>query len=90
MKVRVEFFGVVRQRAGVPEVELELPSDATLGVLLEQLTPKFPQLASECFQGAALQEGFIANVGGNRFVRDPEVTLQADTTVLLLAADAGG
>jgi hypothetical protein len=47
--IRVEFFGVPRQRAGVAEAILESPTPpATLGDALHALAVQFPQLAGEC------------------------------------------
>jgi len=84
--MHVEFFGVPRQRAGVPELELQAD---TLGQLLGQLTERMPSL-SEIMQDDRLHPAFVANLNGDRFVTDPGTPLCADDCVLILSADAGG
>jgi molybdopterin converting factor small subunit len=84
--MHVEFFGVPRQRAGVPELEVHAD---TLGQLLGQLTERKPSL-SEIIQDDRLHPAFVANLNGDRFVTDPGTPLGADDCVLILSADAGG
>lgn len=84
--MHVEFFGVPRQRAGVPELEVHAD---TLGQLLGQLTERMPSL-SEIIQDDRLHPAFVANLNGDRFVTDPGTPLRADDCVLILSADAGG
>jgi molybdopterin converting factor small subunit len=90
--LRVEFFGIPRQRAGAAEAAIPLPSPtADLGDLLGELTFRFPGLVGECLEpGGRLAPACIANLDGDRFVRDPATPLAGVSTVLLLSADAGG
>lgn len=76
--MRVEFFGVPRQRAGVAVLEMEAE---TLGQLLAKLEARFP---------AFTQPAFAANLNGERFVSDPATPLRREDCVLILSADAGG
>lgn len=87
MAIRVELFGVPRQRAGVSEAEV---AGRTLGDVLAALAARFPRLAGECICDARLAAGYTANVNGQRFVVDPATPLADGDAVLLLAADAGG
>jgi molybdopterin converting factor small subunit len=84
--VRVEFFGIPRERAGV--MELELQAD-TLGQLLTTLAIRFPSLG-ELVQADRLRSPFLANLNGARFVSDPGTQLTETDCVLILSADAGG
>jgi molybdopterin converting factor small subunit len=84
--MRVEFLGVPRERAGVAELELEAE---TLGQLLAVLAVKFPSL-SELISEGRLQPSVVANLNGDRFVRDPRTRLEEGDSVLILSADAGG
>ena len=84
--MHVEFLGVSRERAGTPELELRA---ATLGQLLLALADRLPSLA-EIIEGDRLHPAFVANVNGDRFVRDPATALADDDHVLILSADAGG
>jgi molybdopterin converting factor small subunit len=84
--MHVEFLGVSRQRAGIPELEVHA---ATLGQLLGALLVRLPSLA-EIIEDERLHPAFVANVNGDRFVRDPATPLRDDDHVLILSADAGG
>ena len=87
MTVRVEFYGIVRQRAGAAVAEFEA---ATLGEALAELECRFPTLAGHCLAGGRLRAGYLANINGARFTTDPAVELHPNDTILLLSADAGG
>jgi molybdopterin converting factor small subunit len=84
--MRVEFLGLPRERAGVDEVELQAD---TLGQLLEALVARFPSLG-ELVAAEQLRPSFVANLNGDRFVRDPRTQLRETDCVLILSADAGG
>ena len=84
--MHVEFLGVSRERAGTPELEVHA---ATLGQLLGLLLVRLPSLA-EIIDDGRLHPAFVANVNGDRFVKDPATPLGDDDHVLILSADAGG
>lgn len=87
MQVAVEFFGIVRARAGIART---LASGDNLGDLLADLAARFPALAEACIDGRRLRPEFTANLGGQRFVTAPETILKEGETLLLLSLDAGG
>ena len=84
--MHVEFFGVPRERAGVPGLEVHAD---TLGQLLGVLAEQMPSLA-EIIQDDRLHPAFVANLNGDRFVTEPGTRLGADDSLLILSADAGG
>jgi molybdopterin converting factor small subunit len=84
--MRVEFFGVSRERAGVAERHVDA---RTLGELLTVLAADHPPLA-ELLPGNRLHPALAANLNGDRFVRDPRTPLGEHDCVLILSADAGG
>ena len=84
--MRVEFFGVSRERAGIAERNANA---RTLGELLAILAADHPSLA-ELLPDNQLHPALAVNVNGDRFVRDPHTVLNDDDCVLLLSADAGG
>lgn len=91
MKVHVEFFGVPRLRTGCRNTEIELlESENRLGDLLQHLAILFPDLARDCIDRDHLRDGYMASLSGNCFVRDPQTVLPANTSVMILASDAGG
>ena len=90
MAIRVEFFGIARQRAGVASAEVSLPSPATLGDCLAELAGHFPSFAKECIEQRRLKPAFAANIGGQRFVSTADAPLADGDTLLILSADAGG
>jgi len=84
--MRVEFYGVSRQRAGLAELDVHA---STLGELLTILSAQMPALG-ELVDGGHLHPALAASLNGDRFVRDPETPLADHDCVLLLSADAGG
>jgi molybdopterin converting factor small subunit len=84
--MRVEFFGVPRQRAGISEWEVQAE---TLGQMFTKLAADFPSLR-EFIAHERLEPSFAASLNGDRFVDDPETRLCTDDCVLILSADAGG
>lgn len=84
--MRVELFGVPRERAGI--AELELHAD-TLGQLLSALLVRCPSLA-DVMSADQLCPSVVANLNGDRFVRDPCTPLNDRDCILILSADAGG
>lgn len=90
MAIRVEFYGVVRARAGIAAAQIETGETPTLGQVLEGLRQQFPAVAQQCCQQDGLHPAFVANINGDAFVRDPSTPIAADAVVLLLSTDAGG
>jgi molybdopterin converting factor small subunit len=87
MQVSVELFGIPRARAGVAQTAA---FGATLGDVFLNLAERFPQLGEVCMDGCRLKDGFIANLGGERFVTDPAILLTEGDAILLMSLDAGG
>lgn len=91
MAIRVEFFGIARQRAGVGQVDVVAVDDRMrLGDVLLAVGGRFPRLAADCLLGDRPRPGFIVNLGGQQFVSQPEAIVRDGDCVLLLSADAGG
>ena len=84
--MRVEFFGVPRERAGVAVLEMQAQ---TLGQLLEILAQRIPSLG-DLIAEDKLHSAFVANLNGDQFVSDPQTRLREDDNILILSADAGG
>lgn len=91
MAIRIEFYGIARQRTQTPDVNIP-DSDAamTLGQLLQHVAGLFPDLKDECISGERLQAGFVANIDGQHFVSDPTQIVKPGQSVLIMSADAGG
>lgn len=91
MCVRVEFYGIPRQRAGTATVDLPaLVGDVCLGDVVRELATRYPELAQTCFDGDRLRPGYVANLGGERFVQDPRVSIPSGVPLLVMSAEAGG
>jgi molybdopterin converting factor small subunit len=84
--MRVELFGLPRERAGVSEIELQAE---TLGQLVGALAARFPSLA-DLVIADRLCPWLVANLNGDRFVSDPRLPLKKSDCVLILSADPGG
>lgn len=87
MPVTVELFGIARARAGIASTTA---AGECLGDVLADLADRFPDLAKNCIDGRRLRPGFLANLGGQRFVTEQETPLHDGDVVLLLPLDAGG
>lgn len=91
MLLRVEFYGIARQRAGVPHVELELPGRwTTLAGILQRLADELPDFSRECLASGHLHPTLSANLAGQRFISDPATVIESGQALLILSADAGG
>ena len=84
--MRVEFFGVPRQRAGISELEIKAE---TLGQMLMRVAAELPALR-DFIRHDRLVPSFAANLNGDRFVEDPQTLLRENDCVLIISADAGG
>ena len=82
----VEFLGIPRERAGVPELEIEAE---TLGQLLGTLVMRCPALG-ELITVDGLHPSIAANLNGDEFVKDPATMLSKNDRLLILSADVGG
>jgi molybdopterin converting factor small subunit len=85
--VRVEFYGIPRQRAGVATANVV---GTRLGDVFQELARQFPQFAQDCVVDGCLRSGFTANLNGERFTTDPETVVGDSDVVLIMSLDAGG
>jgi molybdopterin converting factor small subunit len=91
MAIRVEFFGIARQRAGVSELRLESrQAAAPLGELLSEIAIRLPELGRDLIAGGRLHASLTANLDGARFIDDPTTLIRDGQSLLILSADAGG
>jgi molybdopterin converting factor small subunit len=91
MVVRVEFFGIVRHRAGIACCDVETRgTPVRLSDVLLCLEHQYPALAGSCLERGRLCAGYIANLDGQQFVTDPTTPLLAGQSVLIMSADLGG
>ena len=87
VKIRVEFFGLARTRAGVAQADLEADN---LHDVAAQVQSRFPELSKTCFENGRLRTGWVFNINGHSFVRDLDYSLAENDSVLLMSADVGG
>ena len=91
MAIRVEFFGIARQRAGISELSLDLrQATASLGHVLDQVAARLPELGRVLVVEGRLHPSLTANLDGARFVHDPAILIRDGQSLLILSADAGG
>ena len=91
MAIRVEFFGIARQRAGISDLTLDLGQLTTpLAEVLDQVAARLPELGRELIVAGRLHESLTANIDGARFVHDPATLIRDHQSLLILSADAGG
>ena len=91
MPIRVEFYGIARQRAGVGELVLDVPRGGLpLADVLAAVAQAAPQLDGSWVSGGRLHASLAANIDGQRFVSDPATPIRDGQSLLILSADAGG
>ena len=91
MAIRIEFYGIARQRAGVSELALDVPAGAMrLSDALAEVRGQLPQLGGEWVIGSRLHESLAANLDGTQFVSDPATIIRDGQSLLIFSADAGG
>jgi molybdopterin converting factor small subunit len=91
MAIRVEFYGIARQRAATESWTVPLSHDSiTLSELWTGLTQRFPRLLFDAAESRTLSPYFAYNVDGTHFVVDGSTKLHAGQTLLIMSADAGG
>lgn len=83
----IEFFGIPRQRAGVPSTLVDAD---TVGAALSVLREKLPGLADLMAEDGKLSSHYLLSLDGVAFVRDLDTELAPAARLLLLSADAGG
>jgi len=87
MSIRVEFLGVARQRAGIPELDVEA---GNLEDACRALCERLPGLRNTCLTSSGLLPGFLASVNGRTFTRDPNSSLANGDSLIILSSDVGG
>lgn len=84
-RVKVEFYGLARLRAGRVEFWTQA---CTLGAVLAAADVACVNL--HAMRDNALSPEYLVSLGGRRFTRDVNEPLEEGTAILLLGADAGG
>ncbi|MCI0701692.1 MAG: hypothetical protein L0241_11470 [Planctomycetia bacterium] len=84
-RVKVEFYGLARLRAGRTEFWVEA---TTLGAALAAADAACANLRS--VSDNALSPGYLVSLGGTRFTADLNEPLTEGTAILVLGADSGG
>ena len=85
--MRIELFGVARQRAGTAAVEVEAE---TLAEALRALADRCPGVEPDVVAGGRLSPAFLVSLNGESFVQEPQTPLGKGDTLLILGAQMGG
>ena len=90
--VRVELFGHARTVAGVSDVNLALPPEASASDLAVALASALPVLVSTALDedGVALLSSYTANVNGMVFMGDEPIPISRGDSIFLFSSQAGG
>lgn len=84
-RVRVEFYGLARLRAGVAELTADAGTVRAALVAAQAACPGLRVLRDN-----AVSPEYLVSVGGVRFIANPDEPLAHGDAVLVLGADAGG
>jgi molybdopterin converting factor small subunit len=85
--IRVEFYGIPRQRAGRAELAVRA---ADVGTALAEVEHACPQLVGLVLATGRVAPHYLLSINGQQFVTDVRQPLCAGDRLLLLSADAGG
>ena len=90
--VTVELFGHARTIAGVRDVHLALPPEASASDLAVALASALPVLVSTALDedGVALLSSYTANVNGMVFMGDEPIPISRGDSIFLFSSQAGG
>jgi hypothetical protein len=61
-----------------------------LASVLSLVRQRLPAFGRECLIEGRLHPTLVANLGGERFVTEPETVVRDGQSLLILSADAGG
>lgn len=86
-EIIVEFFGIPRRRAGVARANL---TAATVAQALTEIQRRYTQLQDLQDPDGKLNPHYLLSVDGRMFVADSHLTLEPQSRLLLMSADAGG
>ena len=92
VSLTVELFGSARLLAGRREVEIAAPVCCSIRDLASALGTAVPALVGEVVreEGTGLEESYVFNLNGERFLEDNAVSLVPGDRVLLFSSQAGG
>ena len=85
--VTVEFYGIPRERAGLPELVVPV---GTVAEVLAAVEGACPGLAGLRTANGRLAPHYLLSIDGRRFALGLDEPLRPGERVLLLSADAGG
>lgn len=90
--IRVELFGTPRLRTKRSVIELTTPRHVRLDELVSTLGQACPELVGHAIQDdlSGLQEGFVLNLNGTRFLSRDDLTFGPGDSLLLMSNQAGG
>jgi molybdopterin converting factor subunit 1 len=81
MRIKVSFFAVLREIAGVAQADLELPEDCTVRHLKQAILHDFPQLTS------GMESAIVAI---DHTVSEPDRAITPDMDISIFPPIAGG
>jgi molybdopterin converting factor small subunit len=85
--VTIELFGIARLRAGRAWLEVDA---TTVAEALSALGDQCPDVVPEVIDGGCLTRHFMVSLNGGPFRLDPNTSLDAGDTLMILGNQAGG
>lgn len=90
-QITIELFGVARLRAGVAEMQVDVPAiPCRLGDVFHFLQSHQPALGEVLFDKGQLRKEFVCNISGKNFTRARDYEILIGDSVLIMSSDAGG
>ena len=92
MRVTVELFGSPRLICGQKTFALDMEGEASLGVLIRELSLLCPELVGRIIKDdlSQIHDSYTFNLNGRKFIWENSVSLSEGDTVMLISSQAGG
>ncbi|MBA61665.1 MAG: hypothetical protein CMJ76_04800 [Planctomycetaceae bacterium] len=91
MKIKIEYFGIPRQRVGVASESYEFDGEETgIHDILRAVADKHPAFQQHCMDGETINKHMVVNLNGNQFFQSQDGVTRDGDALLILSMDAGG
>ncbi|HCA48837.1 MAG: hypothetical protein CMM06_02490 [Rhodopirellula sp.] len=91
MKIKIEYYGIPRQRVGLASEILEFEGEQ-MGIhdVILAISNRHPEFQQHCMDGTRIDKNFTVNLNGDRFYQEDDGVAHDGDSLLILSMDAGG
>jgi|TARA_B100000700_G_scaffold67186_2_gene74316 hypothetical protein len=91
MKIKIEYYGIPRQRVGIAS-EMLVFDHEQMGIkdIILTIARRHPEFQKHCMDGDEINKNFTVNLNGDKFYQVDDGFAQDGDSLLILSMDAGG